>query len=893
MNLLLTLDWATKTPAIDLDMKHSVSKYITSIFRLVFCIVLTCFTSGIAKGQNLGLGVLNPLYEGWCKVNLESMSKDGKWVSYTRTCDRGGDTLFVKSTTGNKVLAFPKGMQGNFLGTNWFAYIDKQGLALANLTKLLTERLGTTYSYGVAKDRETLYYTQAAGENSTMLHIRNIRTGARLDLGGVESYSYNAQADKLAVILKEGSDFRVVTVDISALSISGIFSCASLCTAVAWQDNGRFLAFIIRNYMVDDAMPSDAIGWCSLESGASEILDINSHQELIRGSLSTDYGPLVISNDGKAVYFNINPVPLPEHNPAPEIWNSADRVIYPTKAAIKGWTTRKKVAMWRPQERLCRMLTTNRYPSIMLAGDLPYALVWDPFENEPDPNLQAPVSYYVLDKNTGTIHPLLAEGTGFADQVNISPTGRFLSYFKQGHWWVYEFTAAKHSCLTCDIPYSFQKASFDWPDEPPGYSIAGWAADEKAIYLYDPFDLWEIVPGGPSRRISQGREQNESFRLTAQYGEQGTKSNFDGSYAGIVPMDKPLLFKVLAKKEAYSVRQPRGEWKRFVATEDMLSAGYLSQAGTTLAYMRQNYTTPTRIEIISPKVAQRTLDRENSRYAAMEPFRAEKVRYKNSAGVLLEGILYYPWKYDPRKRYPMVVNIYEKQVWEMNKFIQPSYDNASGFNVSNYIMDGYFVLRPDIVLGFGNPGEFAVDCVESAVRSLLGRTDIDAAKIGLIGHSFGGYETDYILTRSGLFAAAVSGAAINDVPSFYHFVVPVFDRPNFWHMEYGQFRITKPYHQAPDLYNRASPLYNSHKIVTPLLSWNGSEDGQVHYTQMLDFHLSLRRQGKKHIALLYPGEGHILTGYENRKDLTLRIAQWFDYYLKDKKPPEWFAKDVY
>jgi fermentation-respiration switch protein FrsA (DUF1100 family) len=855
--------------------------------------MLTCFTAGIAKGQNLGLGPLNPLYEGWCRVNLESMSKDGKWVSYALTCDHGEDTLFVKSTTGNKVLAFPKGMQGNFLDTNWFACIDKQGLALANLTKLQTEHLGTPDSYGIAKDHETLYYAQASGENSTELHIRNIRTGARLELGGVESYSYNTHVDKLAVILKEGSGFKIVTADIGDLSINEIFSCASLCTAVAWQDNGRSLAFIIRNYTLDNAAPSDAIGWYSLESGTTEILDINSPQEFIRGSLSTDYGPLVISKDGKAVYFNINPIPLPEYDAAPEIWNSADRVIYPAKAAIKGWATRKKVAMWRPREKLCRMLTTNRYPSIMLAGDLPYALVWDPFENEPDPNLHAPVSYYVLDKITETIHPLLSEGMGFADQVNISPTGRFLSYFKQGHWWVYEFTALKHSCLTCDIPYSFQKASFDWPDEPPGYSIAGWAADEKAIYLYDQFDLWEIVPGGTSRRITSGREKKESFRLTAQYDEQRTTSNFDGSYAGTVPMDKPLLFKVNGEEESYCVRQPQGKWKRFVATEDMLSSGYLSQAGTTLAYMRQNYTTPTRIEFISPKLAQRTLYRGNSRYAAMEPFRAEKISYTNSAGVTLEGILYYPWNYDPKIRYPMVVNIYEKQVWEMNKFIQPSYNNSSGFNVSNYIMDGYFVLRPDIVLGFGNPGEFAVDCVESAVRSLLGRKDIDASKIGLIGHSFGGYETDYILTRSGLFAVAVSGAAINDVPSFYHFVVPVFDRPNFWHMEYGQFRINKPYHQDPEFYNRASPLFNSHKIITPLLSWNGMEDGQVHYTQMIDFHLSLRRQGKTHIALLYPNEGHILTKYENRKDLTLRISQWFGHYLKGEPKPEWAKNDIW
>ena len=831
-------------------------------------------------GQN------NDPYSHWGTLSLQQLSPQGKWMSYSIGYGQGSDTLFVKPAKSGRTLAYLGGRSGSFLGEKWFACLRGKSLELLDLKTGQSSSIGTADAYGHDIRNEVLFYSSRTLGASQSLHLKKLTGGTVHTYNNVEAYSYCSEAGTMAIAEKLGPNLRILIVALKDFSSKEIYAAEASCKTFQWQRNGRVLAYLINTGGSDNELVL-----FNLRSGEQNVLKHDDHPELLKGTITADYGPIVISGDGMRVYFQIAPTKVTAGADSPEIWNASDRVVYPSKVTTKGWSEMRKLAMWAPDENRCKMLTDERYPSVMLAADQPYAVLWDPFANEPSANINAPATYHVLDMGSGRIKPLLETAGGFAGQLSVSPGGRFLGYFRDGKWWAYEFKSGVHHDLTGKLPHAFHKEGFDWPDEPPAYGIMGWLTGDEGILVYDRYDVWNIIPGGDAKRITFGREKKETYRLAPQSQEQRTTTNFNGAYAGIIRLNRPLLFKLRSSSEAYCVRKATGTFERMIETGDMLSLGQTDSTGDIVAYMRQNHSTPPYLEYVAAGKAPTVAYRGNDHYYKMEPFRAELVSYKDKHGESLQGILYYPQRYRQDKSYPMIVHIYEKQSWEMQKFQRPSYDNGAGFNVANYIMEGYFVLLPDISYPDNNPGEAALDCIESSVASLLGRKDIDKDKIGLIGHSFGGYETDYILTRSNLFAVGVSGAAINDIPSFYHFVVPDFSRPNFWHMEYGQFRIGKPYHSDPLFYNQASPLYNSAAITTPLLSWCGKDDAQVPLTQLVSLHLSLRRQGKTHSALFYPGEGHTLSEYDNRKDLTIRISEWFRHYLKGGPVPKWAQPD--
>src|SRR5690606_9677698 len=108
---------------------------------------------------------------------------------------------------------------------------------------------------------------------------------------------------------------------------------------------------------------------------------------------------------------------------------------------------------------------------------------------------------------------------------------------------------------------------------------------------------------------------------------------------------------------------------------------------------------------------------------------------------------------------------------------------------ANYTSDGYFVLMPDIHYTIGNPGGSALDHVESAVRTVLASGMIDSRRVGIIGPSFGGYQTTYIVTKSNLFAAAVIGSGVTDLVRKYFTMNFETGRSNNWRIERQQFRM--------------------------------------------------------------------------------------------------------
>jgi dipeptidyl aminopeptidase/acylaminoacyl peptidase len=271
--------------------------------------------------------------------------------------------------------------------------------------------------------------------------------------------------------------------------------------------------------------------------------------------------------------------------------------------------------------------------------------------------------------------------------------------------------------------------------------------------------------------------------------------------------------------------------------------------------------------------------------------RAELVSYRSTAGVDLQGVLLYPANYDASKKYPMIVYPYEMLSQTLHQYLVPT--ERSYYNPSVWTANGYFVLRPDIVFRGRDPGISVLDAIQPAVRGIVARELVDSAHVGLVGHSWGGYEATFVPTRTNMFAAAVAGAPITNFLSFAGAIHWTPGIAEFDHWETGQARMAVPFWEDMDAYLRNSPAAKVNELKTPMLMEFGDADGTVDWHQGVEFYNFARRAGRDDfVMLVYPGEDHGLRKKENQIDYHRRINQWFGHWLKGEPAPTWMTNGM-
>jgi dipeptidyl aminopeptidase/acylaminoacyl peptidase len=227
----------------------------------------------------------------------------------------------------------------------------------------------------------------------------------------------------------------------------------------------------------------------------------------------------------------------------------------------------------------------------------------------------------------------------------------------------------------------------------------------------------------------------------------------------------------------------------------------------------------------------------------------------------------------------------------LHNYVVPSERSYYNFNV--FTANGYFVLMPDIVYRGRDPGISALDAVEPAVQAAIAKGVIDPQRVGLVGHSWGGYQATYLPTRTNIFAASVAGAPITNFLSFAGAVHWTPGIAEFDHWETGQARMGVPPWEDFDAYLRNSPIHKVNELRTPMLMMFGDADGTVDWHQGIEFYNFARRAGNEDfVMLVYPGEDHGLRKKENQIDYHRRILQWFGHWLKGDEAPDWLTEGV-
>jgi dipeptidyl aminopeptidase/acylaminoacyl peptidase len=515
-------------------------------------------------------------------------------------------------------------------------------------------------------------------------------------------------------------------------------------------------------------------------------------------------------------------------------------------------------------------------------------LVYNPLDNEPQFDSDAQRNYYLQNITTGQQQLLVDNHSADGNKIVISNAGNYVAYFKEGNWWLYDIAVGQHRELTSQTGNTFINEKYDRSGEKSVPGIMGWTANEKELLVYDTYDIWQLKTDGSSAvRLTKGREKGIVFRLVSKspYGATDSASN------GILDLDNGLMLQAVGASKSGYFTWDNSKGPREIVFENKRIGSLKHSADGTYVYLREHYHLPPQLVYQFRNSKPKVVYQSNPQQKNYAWGFSRLISYENSKGQQLNGALFYPAGYDADKSYPMVVNIYERLSDYYNQYVNPTLLNAEGFNISNLTTQGYFVLLPDIVYEEGETGSSAVDCVTAAVDEVLKNESIDSKRVGLFGHSFGGYETNFIVTQTDLFAAAVSGAGFSDSVSSYLTVGRSNMKQDSWRYEYSQLRMGISLFDGFDSYLQNSPVTFADQITTPLLIWAGMEDGTVDYRQSLELHLALRRLQKPNILLLYERGGHSIMRSEDQIDLSYRMQQWWDYYLKGGVKPEWLTPD--
>lgn len=494
--------------------------------------------------------------------------------------------------------------------------------------------------------------------------------------------------------------------------------------------------------------------------------------------------------------------------------------------------------------------------------------------------------FYTIDLKTGERKRALQKHLGVA---SASPDGTQLLYFDMDtSYHVLDMATGQTRNITRGVPAVFGDTADDHNNlVPPPFQPMGWALDGSAVILTDGWDAWKVPTHGGSAvnltgdGLSTGKHYQRRYVLDPR--EKG------------IDFSKPMYFGTYGewtKKEGLSrVDDRHGGATNLVFDDAKLNFVKARDADTWL-YTRQTYVDFPNYHLANASFGsekQLTDANPQQRQIAWSPG-ARLVNYASAKGDKLQGALYLPANYEPGKRYPMLVTIYERRSQNMHAYAAPSDTRAP--DPTLYTSRGYAVFDPDIVYKLNDPGMSAVWSVVPAVKAAIATGIVDSANVGLWGHSWGGYQTAFLVTQTGIFKSAIAGAPLTDLVSMYSSIYWNSGGTNQAIFESSQGRFRGNFTDNTDAYIRNSPVFHAKNVTTPLVILHNDKDGAVDFNQGITYYNTLRQLGKEVIMLEYAGENHGLARPTNQRDYATRMGEWFDHYLEGKPAPDWMKDGI-
>ncbi|WP_284653486.1 alpha/beta hydrolase family protein [Flavobacterium terrisoli] len=862
---------------------------------ILFFLVVSCSVMGQVTNQK---NLTEADYHLWSTMEMQAVSAKGDWVSYHLAYESGNDTLFVRNKNATKTHSFPKGYDGKFAKDSWFAcMIPENVLEVVNLKTGLKRQMRGATQYAFSSDGLTLITLT----DSHQLSIERLDGSATETIDNVTGFFLNPSSTGMVyTIAKEKASLYYCPFDGKREHFQKLVTDGEATFEnIVWQRKGQAFAFVKKYKDTLDSRNGKNLHLYQLKQNNIYSFDANTVASIDKGSNIEPpiWTRFTISDDGQRVFFYLTEsTPNTAEKPIVQQWNGNDAWTYPQVQLSGRWDLQAKCAVWYPKTGEVRQLTSNDQPKLLLSGDQQYAITYNPMGQKPQFTMLSKTDWYCTNLNTGKRTLFLKNYICDMEEISASYGGKYIVYRNAEHWWVYELATGKHVNISVNIPHLIYDEAYDYAGAKPAFGIAGWTTNDDTVIIYDEYDLWSVnLKNLQAKRLTKGREKQIVFRIANQSGQPDRFMNFDGFTFPELAMEKGVYLKAsgkLTKESGYYYWD--GKEKPLVFSDKSITSLAFTNESKTLYYMEQDYNSPPSIMAMGKENGQTNLVvMSNTHQKNYHWGKSILISYRNSKNKNLQAALYYPANYDPLKKYPMVVYIYERLSDQVHRYVNPSLLNGAGFNISNLTTQGYFVLQPDLSFELGNVGMSAADCVVSATNVVIDIGLVQPDKIALTGHSFAGYQVSYIATQTkNFFATIVAGAGVSDLIGSYLSIGWNSGRPEIWRYEDQQWRMGKSLYEDMDAYLRNSPVIHAQNITSPLLIWTGELDRQVHYYQTIGFYNALRRLEKKVIMLVYPESGHALSKRNSNIDFTHRYEEWLASYLKDIPAPQWIKKGM-
>lgn len=759
----------------------------------------------------------------------------------------------------------------------------------------------------------------------TTLIVRQLSSGRDTTFGNISQNVWQ-DADHshlLAMTIsadgKAGNGVHLFDPETTVLRV--LDSSSSIYTGLTWRKDAADLAvFRAETNEKKEGSTHVVLSWTGLNKSERQFTyDSRADPSFPKGMRTVSFRPLSWSDDGKVLFLGIAPweekIVLPEKE---ENDNSETEVEEPSTIEIWHW----KDVFVMPWQKI--HANEDRQRNLLSAWFIDskkfVQLGQDPINERvvpiPHTGLASVLEWskYAMARSIGRIGADLylqdittGKRTKLKDNINdryvrAGASGNYLLFLEDNHYWTIDLTTHKITNITKNAPVSFINFESDstakvYPDnlQKPPFGVAGWTKSDATVLLYDKYDLWQVAADGSKvTRLTNGADEQIRHRFIRldQAGSMGMRGRGFSAPEKWIDLNKPVylsLYGEWTKKSGYALLKPGGVVQSLVWLDKNVGSLAKAKDAEIYAYTMQDYDD-------SPDVFVGSADLQNAKQVtATNSFQkdyawghSELITYTTDKGRKLQGALIYPAGYEPGKKYPMIVYNYELLSQNVHRYVVPS--DRSYYNISVFSSHGYIVLEPDIVFRMRQPGWSVVECVTAGVKKVIEMGIVDPKRIGIIGHSMGGFNSSFVATHTdGIFAAAVAGAPITDQVSYYgdhHWGSGIAETD---HIETGQERMEVALYEDLQAYIDNSAVYNVHNMTVPLLLEAGDKDGIIAWYQSIMLYNIARRAEKNVVMLGYIGEDHGLRQKQNQRDYQRRILAWFGHYLKDEPAESWIT----
>lgn len=749
--------------------------------------------------------------------------------------------------------------------------------------------------------KDSLATKEDTAKNNELV-FKNLVSNSLKKYNNAGNYAFSKQGNYAAVFFKKEKDTlpsgSIAIIDFKNNKIDTVLKGLNDVKSITFDDKETQLAFIAEKDSSKKALQKFYnLYYYHLGEDSAYIIVARNTPGMKKNWQVSANNDLTFSKNGKIIFLETQYILPLKDTSKPEfervkidIWNYKDPTLQTMQlSSLDNDLKRDYVAVWNTENKTFYQLADSVYSAVRKTdegnGKYIYLISTNKYLSDAQWSGTVLKDVFVFDTEKAT-RKLIKEA--FDGNIYESYTGKYALFYDNEKRAYSIYNAQKNILIDIkSFPYPVYDEDNDMPQNPDNYGIADWTKNDRYVIINDRYDLWKVDPetGNISLLFPSGRNE----KITSKY----VKTDREEKY---IDLSKPLYiqqFNEITKQNRYTeVTLLNKISVKPLTYFDNYKNSNLAKAKNANAflYTKESYKESPNVYLLKNgkeiKISSINPQQNNYLWGTAELF-----KWKAYTGKLTEGIVYKPENFDTGKKYPMIIYFYERNNETLYDYIAPA-PTPSRLNISFFVSRGYVVFVPDIWYTTGHPGQSAYDYIVSGTRALIHEGFIDSTKIGLQGQSWGGYQTAYLITRTNLYSAAWAGAPVSNMFSAYGGIRWQTGMNRQFQYEKTQSRIGATIWDKPELYKENSPLFFVPEIHTPLVIMHNDNDGAVPWYQGIEMFTAMRRLNKPVWMLNYNDEEHNLMQRPNRKDISVRQQQFFDWLLKGSEPAPWIKEGV-